>query len=307
MRALRTPDERFRDLPGYAFEPHYVDVPSGDDIALRIHYIDEGPRDGEVVLLLHGEPSWAYLYRNVIPVLTAAGLRVIAPDLVGFGRSDKPTEREDYTYQRHVDWMLGFMEAIDLQRVTLFCQDWGGLIGLRLVGEEPHRFERVAAGNTFLPTGDQPMPEAFFAWRTFSQTVPVLPIGFIVKSGCAREVTPEIMAAYDAPFPDESYKSGARAFPALVPASPEDPACEPNRRAWKTLESFERPFVTLFADSDPITRGADRVLQARIPGAKGQEHRTLERTGHFLQEDDGEALGRYLVDFVKRNPPVAAR
>ena len=302
MRALRTPDDRFRDLPGYPFAPHYVDIPSGDDIALRVHYLDEGPRDGQTVLLLHGEPSWSYLYRKVIPVLTAAGLRAVAPDLVGFGRSDKPSERSDYTFQRHVDWMLAFLEAIDLERITLFCQDWGGLIGLRLVAEEPHRFARFAGGNTFLPTGDQAPPAAFFQWREFSQTVPELPVGFIVKTGCARDPSPEIMAAYDAPFPDETYKAGARAFPALVPATPDDPASEPNRRAWKSLETFDRPFLTLFADSDPITRGADKVLQARIPGAKGQPHKTLERTGHFLQEDDGETLGRHLFDFVKSNP-----
>lgn len=302
MRASRTPDERFRDLPGYDFEPHYVDIPSGEEGALRVHYVDEGPRDAEVVLLLHGEPSWAYLYRKVIRVLRAAGLRAVAPDLIGFGRSDKPAERSDYTYQRHVDWTLAFMEAADLDRVTLFCQDWGGLIGLRLVAEEPHRFERVAAGNTFLPTGDQPMPEAFFQWRQFSQTVPELPVGFIVKTGCARELSPEAMAAYDAPFPDETSKAGARAFPMLVPAAPDDPASEPNRRAWKVLETFDRPFLTLFGDSDPITRGADRILQARIPGAKGQKHATLTRAGHFLQEDDGETLGQLLVDFIKDNP-----
>ncbi len=302
MRALRTPDERFRDLPGFDFEPRYVTVPSEDGSALRMAYVDEGPRDAEVVLLLHGEPSWSFLYRDVIRELTAAGLRAVAPDLIGFGRSDKPALREDYTYQRHVDWMLAFMEAADLGRVTLFCQDWGGLIGLRVVAEEPHRFERVAAGNTFLPTGDQKPSDAFFAWRTFSQTVPELPIGFIVKSGCARKVSPEVMAAYDAPFPDETYKSGARAFPALVPAAPDDPASEPNRRAWTSLEAFTRPFVTLFGDSDPITRGADRALQARIPGAKGQAHTTLVRAGHFLQEDDGATLGRLLVDFVKSNP-----
>jgi haloalkane dehalogenase len=302
MHVLRTPDERFRDLPGHAFEPHYVMVPTGEEGALRIHYVDEGPRDAEVVLLLHGEPSWSYLYRKVIRELTAASLRAVAPDLVGFGRSDKPASREDYTYQRHVDWMLAFMEAADLDHVTLFCQDWGGLIGLRLVAEEPHRFDRVAAGNTILPTGDQKPPEAFFAWRNFSQAVPELPVGFIVKSGCAREVPPEVMAAYDAPFPDETYKAGARAFPMLVPATPDDPASEPNRRAWKALEAFTRPFITLFGDSDPITRGADRVLQARIPGAKGQRHATLARTGHFLQEDDGETLGRLLVDFVRDNP-----
>jgi haloalkane dehalogenase len=303
MQVLRTPDDRFRDLPGFPFEPRYVEVPSGDDGALRMAYIDEGPRgDGEVVLLLHGEPSWSFLYRKVIERIAAAGLRVVAPDLVGFGRSDKPAARTDYTYQRHVDWVKAFLSAMDLERVTLVCQDWGGLIGLRIVGEEPERFERVIAANTFLPTGDQPMPEAFFTWRQFSQSVPELPVGFIVKSGCARDVAPEVMAAYDAPFPDETYKAGARAFPMLVPASPDDPASEPNRRAWEVLKRFERPFLTAFGDSDPITRGADRFLQGLIPGAKGRPHTTLARAGHFLQEDDGGALGQVVADFVRQTP-----
>ena len=302
MLVLRTPDERFRDLPGFPFEARHVDVPSGEDGALRMAYVDEGPRDAEVVLLLHGEPSWSFLYRKMIGALTSAGLRAVAPDLIGFGRSDKPAAREDYTYQRHVDWVKSFLAATDLDRVTLFCQDWGGLIGLRIVGEEPDRFDRVVAANTFLPTGDQPMPEAFFAWREFSQTVPELPIGFIVKRGCAREMPPEVMAAYDAPFPEERYKAGARAFPALVPASTDDPACEPNRRAWETLRRFDKPFLTAFGDSDPITAGADRVLQSRIPGAKGQPHVTLARAGHFLQEDDGEALGQIVADLVRRTP-----
>jgi haloalkane dehalogenase len=302
MQVLRTPEDRFRDLPDFPFEPRHVDVPSGEDGALRMAYVDEGPRSAEVVLLLHGEPSWSFLYRKVIRRLLEAGLRAVAPDLVGFGRSDKPAARADYTYQRHVDWVKAFLEATDLDRVTLVCQDWGGLIGLRIVGEEPHRFARVVAANTFLPTGDQPMPEAFFTWRQFSQTVPELPVGFIVKSGCARDLTPEVMAAYEAPFPDESYKAGARAFPLLVPASPDDPASEPNRRAWEALQRYGRPFLTAFGDSDPITRGAEKVLQARIPGASGQPHTTLERAGHFLQEDDGEALGGIVADFIRATP-----
>ena len=302
MIVLRTPDDRFQDLPGFPFEPRYVDVPTGEDGALRIAYVDEGPRDAEVVLLLHGEPSWSYLYRKVIGVLTAAGLRAVAPDLVGFGRSDKPASRGDYTYLRHVDWMKAFLAATDLSRVTLVCQDWGGLIGLRLVGEEPDRFERVVAANTFLPTGDQRPPDAFFQWREFSQTVPELPVGRIVQMGCARELPAEVIAAYDAPFPEERFKAGARAFPALVPASPDDPASEANRRAWQSLERFDRPFLTAFGDSDPITRGGDRALQARIPGTKGQAHTTLVKAGHFLQEDDGEGLGKVVVDFVRANP-----
>jgi haloalkane dehalogenase len=294
MDILRTPDDRFGSLPGSPWAPRYVEVDG-----LRMAYVDEGPRDAPAVLMLHGEPSWSFLYRHVIRVVTAAGLRAIAPDLVGFGRSDKPARREDYTYQRHVDWLRGFLDAITVPDLTLVCQDWGGLLGLRLAGEEPGRFARIVAANTFLPTGDARLPDAFFAWRTFSQTVPQMPIGRVIAGACVRPVAPEVIAAYEAPFPDETYKEGARQFPTLVPASPDDPASEPNRRAWAGLERFARPFLTAFSDSDPITRGADAILQARIPGAKGQPHATIARAGHFLQEDAGDDLGKVVVDFVR--------
>jgi len=293
MDALRTPDERFEALPGYPFAPRYQAVTDG----LRMHYIDEGPRDAPAVLLLHGEPSWSYLYRTMIPGLTAAGLRAVAPDLIGFGRSDKPAHRGDYTYQRHVGWLASFIEALDLQNITLFCQDWGGLLGLRLVAEHEARFARVVASNTFLPTGDQPMPEAFFAWRRFSQETPELPVGSIVEKGCARPLGPGVKAAYDAPFPDERYKEGARQFPMLVPASPDDPASEANRQAWQALSRWTKPFLTAFGDSDPITRGADRLLQAMIPGAAGQPHVTVARGGHFIQEDAGPELAEIVARF----------
>ncbi len=294
MPILRTPDERFANLADFPFEPRYVEVEG-----LRMHYVDEGPPDAPVVLMLHGEPSWSYLYRKVIRRVVAAGLRAVAPDLIGFGRSDKPSERADYTYESHVRWTAGFLTALDLQHVTLLCQDWGGLIGLRLVAEHTARFARVVAANTFLPTGDQRPPDAFFMWQQFSQAVPELPVGGILQKGCARPLDPAIVAAYEAPFPDESFKAGARQFPMLVPSSPDDPAAPANRKAWETLERFERPFLTAFGDSDPITRGADRVLQAKIPGAKGQPHATLERAGHFLQEDAGDELGELVVSFVK--------
>ncbi len=293
MELLRTPDERFANLPGYAFAPHYLEL--GD---VRVHYLDEGPRDGATVLCLHGEPSWSYLYRTMIPPLVAAGLRVVAPDLVGFGRSDKPTERSAYTYERHVAWMAAVIDRLDLRAITLFCQDWGGLIGLRLVGEDPDRFARVVASNTFLPTGDQPTPAAFTAWQTFSQTVPEFPVGAIVARGCARPCSAEVIAAYDAPFPDERYKAGARQFPLLVPTRPDDPAAAANRAAWERLRAFTRPFLTAFGDSDPITRGADRILQAQIPGAAGQPHTTIEKGGHFVQEDAGPALAEIVARFV---------
>lgn len=293
MDVVRTPDERFAGLPGFEFAPRYVEVDG-----LRMHYVDEGPRDGATVLLLHGEPSWSYLYRTMIPVLVDAGLRAVAIDLVGFGRSDKPTRREDYTYQAHVGWTWDAVEAIGLAEMTLVCQDWGGLIGLRLVGEHPDRFARVVAANTSLPTGDQHPGEAFLAWQRFSQETPDFPVGNIVDGGCVSTLATEIVTAYDAPFPDDTFKAGARQFPTLVPTSPEDPAAEANRAAWQELRRFERPFLCAFSDSDPITRGADAPLRKLIPGAAGQAHTTIAGAGHFLQEDKGPELAAVVVDFV---------
>jgi haloalkane dehalogenase len=293
LEILRTPNERFRNLPGYAFEPHYVEVDG-----VRVHYVDEGPAPAEPVLMLHGEPSWSYLYRKMIPIITAAGYRAVAPDLVGFGRSDKPVQREDYTYQRHVDWMRGLLEALDLRHITLVCQDWGGLIGLRLVAEHGERFARVVAANTGLPTGDVPMSDAFLAWQRYSQTTPNFHVGGIVKGGCVSELAPEVIAAYNAPFPDDRYKAGARQFPLLVPTSPDDPSAVPNRKAWEVLARWEKPFLTAFSDSDPIMRGGERVFQRVIPGAKGQPHTTIVGAGHFLQEDKGEELARVVIDFI---------
>jgi haloalkane dehalogenase len=293
MDILRTPDDRFHDLPGYTFTPRYLEV-SG----LRVHYLDEGPRDAAPVLLLHGEPSWSFLYRKMVPPLVAAGHRVIAPDLVGFGRSDKPSRREDYTYQRHVDWMAGVLTGLDLSRITLFCQDWGGLIGLRLAAEHEARFARVVASNTFLPTGDERVGEAFFAWQRFSQEVPVFPAGRIVATGCAKPIGDDVIRAYDAPFPDESYKAGARQFPMLVPTRSDDPASAANRAAWEVLRRWEKPFLTAFGDSDPITRGADRKLQELIPGTRGQAHVTVKGGGHFVQEDCGEELAEIVLKFI---------
>ena len=241
MEVLRTPDDCFVDLPGFDFEPHYADIPDQDGGSLRVHYLAEGPSAGEVVLLLHGEPSWSYLYRHMIPVLAGAGFRAIAPDLVGFGRSDKPTPRSAYTFARHVEWMRSLLfDALALSDVTLVGQDWGGLIGLRLVGEHPDRFARVVAANTFLPTGDRPPGKAFLAWLKFSQEVDVFPTGAIVNSGCTTELSPEVAAAYDAPFPDQSLTEGARQFPTLVPISPADPAAAANRQAWRVLEQLRQ-------------------------------------------------------------------
>jgi len=298
MKALRTPDERFAGRPGWTFEPHYLDVPDGDGGTLRMHYADEGPPGAAPVLLLHGEPSWAYLYRKMIPVIVSAGHRALAADLIGFGRSDKPSEKSDYTFERHVNWITSFIEQLDLKEITLFGQDWGSLIGLRVVAENPDRFARVVIGNGGLPTGDQSPGEAFLRWQKFSQESPAFDIGRIIQGGTATTLPDEVVAAYNAPFPDDSYKAGARIFPSLVPTSPDDPAAPANRKAWGVLQTWEKPFLTAFSDSDPITRGGERVLQAMIPGTKGMPHTTIEGAGHFLQEDKGEDLARVVIDFI---------
>lgn len=299
MRLLRTPDTRFESLSDYAFAPTYRTVRDADGTDVRIHAVDEGPRDAAPVLLMHGEPSWSYLYRKMIPGLAALGHRVVAPDLVGFGRSDKPTELEDYTYERHVRWMSDWLVAMDLQDVTLFAQDWGGLIGLRLVAAFPERFARVVIANTGLPTGTG-WTDGFKRWLEFSQSVPVLPVGKIISGGTVTKLGTAELAAYDAPFPDETYKAGARRFPALVPITPEHASVAENRAAWAVLERFEKPFLTAFGDSDPITRGGDRIFQERVPGAKDQPHVTIAGAAHFLQEDKPEELVALIDAFVRR-------
>ncbi len=299
MEILRTPDDRFANLPDFSFEPHYVEVPADEESTLRVHYLDEG--DGPVVVLLHGEPSWAFLYRRMVPVLTDAGLRCVVPDLVGFGRSDKPASRTDYTYARHVDWMSSLVTQLDLNEATFFGQDWGGLVGLRVIASMPDRFARVVVGNTGLPTGDGRISEAFLNWQKFSQESPKFPIGGIINGGCTSELSAEVVAAYDAPFPDESFKEGARQFPVLVPTKSDDPASDDNREAWKVFESWTKPFLTAFSDSDPITRGGEGVFQRRVPGAKDQDHVAIEGAGHFLQEDAGEHLADVIAKFVATN------
>jgi haloalkane dehalogenase len=299
---LETPEQRFDGLTDFPFAPHYREV---DPAGPRMHYVDEGPRDAATVLMLHGEPSWSYLYRSMIPPCIAAGLRVVAPDLVGFGRSSKPTRIEDYTYQRHCDWLRAFVEGLDLREITLFGQDWGSLLGLRLAAELEPRFARIVVGNGGLPDGRPPgrglrglgNVAAFLAWRSFARFSPRLPVSRILQLGTRRRLSAEELRAYDAPFPDERYKAGARAFPLLVPLSPRDPAAPANQKAWTVLERWQKPFVTAFSSGDPITRGIDRVLRARIPGARGMPHRTV-RGGHFLQEDSGPELARLLVELV---------
>ncbi len=298
MQVLRTPDARFEGLADWPFAPHYREVVDGDGTSLRIAYVDEGPRDAAPVLLMHGEPSWSYLYRKVIPPLVAKGHRVIAPDLIGFGRSDKPAARSDYTYERHVAWMSDWLAGLDLTDITLFCQDWGGLIGLRLVAAFPERFAGLVIANTGLPVGSG-MTEGFKAWLEMSQSIPQMPIGGIVNMGSGGTLTPAEVAGYDAPFPDETYKEGARQFPVLVPVTPEHASVAENLAAWKALEAFDRPVVTAFSDGDAVTRGGDLAFQTRMPGAKGQPHVTL-KGGHFLQEASPAEIATVIDDLIRR-------
>jgi haloalkane dehalogenase len=335
MQTVRTPDERFENLPGYPFAPHYSEVPSGDGEGeggtLRIHHLDEGPADGEVVLCLHGQPTWSYLYRKMIPVFVEAGFRVIAPDFVGFGKSDKPVSIDDYTYARHVQWMSAWLEGLDLRGLNLFCQDWGGLIGLRLVAAFPERFARVVTANTGLPDGmglppeaakpmremyaglpvvkaseiferfaDKSGPPGFMFWRKYCAESPEFSVGDVMSG--SGTMADEIRAAYEAPFPDDRYVAGARQFPSLVPIFPDDPEIPANKAAWEVLSKFERPVMTAFSDGDPVTAGGFKVIQDRIAGAKGVDHVTIEGAGHFLQEEKGEVVAQAMIDFIRANP-----
>jgi haloalkane dehalogenase len=300
VRLLRTPDDRFTDLPDFPFEPQYAELDDPHEGRIRVGYVEAGPADGPVVLLLHGEPSWSFLYRKMLPVLASAGLRAIAPDLVGFGRSDKPANQSDHTYARHVEWMRAFaFEALDLHDVTLVGQDWGGLIGLRLVAEHPTRFARVVASNTGLPSGDHDMPPEWHAFREAVEKAPVLDVARFVQSGCASKLPDAVRAAYDAPFPNETYKAGPRAMPGLVPYRPDNPATEANRAAWKVLTELELPFLVAFSDGDPITGGLAPILQRSMKGARGLEHPVIAGAGHFLQEDAGEELAEHVARFVR--------
>jgi haloalkane dehalogenase len=298
MQLLRTPDAAFEDVTGFDHEPHYAEVPAGDGRQLRMAWVEAGPADGRPVLLLHGEPTWSYLYRNLLGPLADAGLRAIAVDLVGFGRSDKPADVGDHTYARHVEWMRALLfDVLDLRGVTLVGQDWGGLIGLRVVAENPDRFDRVVAANTGLPTGDHDMPAVWHKFREAVAAAPSLDIARFVASGCVRGLAPEARAAYDAPFPDESFKAGPRAMPGLVPYRPDNPATEANRAAWKVLSAWEKPFLTAFSDSDPITGAMGPILRRTVPGAAGRDHPTITNAGHFLQEDAPAELAAAIVSF----------
>lgn len=300
MRILTTADERFEQLPDFPYEPKRAAVPDGDGGELRMAYVEAGPAEGPAVLLLHGEPSWSFLYRRTLPVLAKAGLRAVAVDLVGFGRSDKPAEVEDHTYARHVEWVRALvLDVLGLRDITLVGQDWGGLIGLRLVAENPDAFARVVAANTGLPTGDHTMPDVWWDFRRAVESADTLDVGRFVQNGCRTHLPDEVRAAYDAPFPDETYKAGPKALPVLVPTSPSDPATKANRAAWQRLAEWEKPFLVAFGDSDPITGPMAPILRGTVPGAAGREHPTLRGASHFLQEDAGERLGRIVTDFVR--------
>ncbi len=300
MDVLRTPDSRFENLEDYPFSGNYVDVAASDTEPLRMHYLDEGPHDGPPIVLLHGEPTWSYLYRKMIPPLAEGGFRVLAPDLIGFGRSDKPSRIEDYTYLRHVEWVTSWFERLKLKDVTLVVQDWGSMIGLRVAAEQDARVGRLVVANGFLPTAQRPTPPAFHLWRAFARFSPVLPAGRIVATGTVRWVRAKVRAGYDAPFPDRSYQAGARAFPLLVPTSPDDPAVPANRAAWEALGRWEKPCLAIFGHRDPLLGKADRPLIKHIPGAAGQPHARLNAS-HFIQEDSGPELADRILAWL---PPV---
>jgi haloalkane dehalogenase len=298
MKVLRTPDSAFAGIDDFPFAPNYLEITDPDDgTRLRVHYLDEGPRDAPVVLMMHGEPSWCYLYRKMIAPVVAAGFRVVAPDLIGFGKSDKPATKTDYSYARHVGWMRQWIEALDLTRMTLACQDWGSLIGLRLVAEMPDRFAGVVLSNGGLPEGGTP-PRAFAIWRAFSKWSPVFPIGRIVNAGAKRALSPAEIAAYDAPFPDSSYKAGTRIFPSFVPFE-NNVAVPDQKRAWQVFEQWNKPFLCCFSDGDPVTRGGEARFIGRVPGTKGQPHCTL-KGGHFIQENDPQGFVDCILKVAKK-------
>lgn len=331
METLITPEERFADLEDYPYQANYLKVDDGDGGELRIHYVDEG--EGELILCLHGQPTWSYLYRKMIPVFVEAGYRVIAPDLVGFGKSEKPASRDDYTYASHVHWMRGFIQGLDLGNITMVCQDWGGLIGLRVLTEIPERFARVVAANTGLPdaraipddraAGMHAMYDSipalppkemsaklrenehgagFMYWIKYCSEYPQIVVSEVVSMSSRGNLTEQQKRAYDAPFPSDEYMQGARQFPSLVPIFPDGPAIPANRKAWEILATFDKPFLTSFSDKDPVTAGGYKRFQEEIAGAQGQKHKTIEGAGHFLQEDAGPEFAANVIEFMRDNP-----
>jgi haloalkane dehalogenase len=294
-KILRTPHERFAHLPDFPYTPHYVDVGQG----LRLHYVDEG--QGDPILCLHGEPSWCYLYRKMIPILKEKN-RVVAPDLIGFGRSDKPAQRSDYTFAMHHDALVTFVTALDLRRITLVCQDWGGLLGLTIATEHPERFSRLVVMNTGLPTGDEPIGPAFMAWRAFATSQSDMDIGSVIQRGCVSKLPADVVAGYNAPFPDAGYKAGALQFPLLVPISPDSPSSPPMRKAREVLKGWTKPILVMFSDRDPITAGGDKWFRKTVPSAREEPEIVIKDAGHFLQEDKGREIAKHIREFIDRRP-----
>lgn len=295
MEFLRTPDERFANLPDFDYEPHYMDLPNG----LRMAWVEAG--EGDPILCLHGEPSWSFLYRKMIPGLSEVG-RVVCPDLIGFGRSDKPKQRSDYTYTMHHDAVVAFIEALDLRNITLVCQDWGGLLGLPIASELDDRFARLVIMNTGLPNGEGTPADAFLQWRGFAKKQTDMPIGFLLQGATVSELPDDVIAAYDAPYPDGAYKEGAHEFPLLVPISPDMEAAGPMQAARDKFKSWTKPCLVMFSDKDPITAGGDKFFRKLIPSAKDEPEITIADGGHFLQEDKGEEIAQHIVEFIKRRP-----
>lgn len=294
MNVLRTPEERFKDLKDWPYKPKYIEIDG-----MRMHYVDEGPSNADPILLLHGEPTWAYLYRTMIPVLTAAGHRIVAPDFFGFGRSDKPDDPQAYTSDSHTNWTKAFVEKLDLKKINFLGQDWGGNIGLRLMADDPNRFNKVVLSNTFLREGNGWPSDGFKSFWTYMKNAPKIHAGGIMKGAYLNTPPDHVIAAFDAPFPDDSYLAGVRRFPMMVPLEPDHPSTKPHKEAWAKLEKYEKPVLTAFSDKDPVLGMQYKIFQERIPGCKGQPHTTIQGAGHFIQEEKGPELAEVMIDFFK--------
>ena len=298
MTVIRTPDACFENLPNYDFKPHYLEVPDEKFGRLRMHYLDEGPADGQIILLMHGQGCWSYIFRYMIPVLVGGGYRIIAPDYIGFGRSDKLPSTEDYSFQKHIDWLTAFFRGMQLEGITAYLFDWGGFFGMRIAAEHPEIFGRIALSNTQLPTGDSPGRDWFINWRAEQFALPEFPQGEMVNSGVKNKLSAETIAAFDAPYIDETFKTGPRRFPMILPISPDDPAAPANQIAWAKLASWEKPVLTLYSsDFTGSSMGPDKILN-QIPGTRGQNHALLDNAGFYIVEDKATELAERLLEFA---------